>query len=626
MSLLLLLRPDYADFIPDNFHGDIDEIAVYPSALSASRIRQHYQTAKAIPGRYYDEVITDAPEGFWRLDEAAASSTFADSANSHDGSKSVTASRVEGALGLGASTSASENRISFYFREVPLDLQTQLDIDGTTMAELNAAGNQPDYDVAKYTNRTQADLDLENQTTLDGDTQFNLERLPDYVSDAYIEVRLKWSAADSILEVLDANGTTVYTFDDFTISPDYYYYVMANVEGNSVRVRIYQIDEAGNFGSPEAYGMVLDTTAIVNEDLFKRRKGRFGWYARFADGDASLNNIRPRSQSFGEIVTKTFASSSPVEGARLQVAGSSDRTLFETLGSGPWGGNVITDTEKSRSGNGFKITSNQNTPLQGVQTNLFTIDDFDHTEISFDLFFPSYALSAGSNLEAFLYGRYANVISLNLGGFVPDQWHRVKAYLRNDLVQGGDYRLIIVQSLPATDTTWYLDNISIVTRTLEMSGRATRPDAWGMQPENWVPFKDTVNQIQSGTLFAERGKEIQIRGKALRQDSYIHEIRTLPKYAELGRFYWSDEHAPSATVPAAVISSVADGRTVTFDGSSSTNTGGTNVAWYWSFGDGTYDYGVSVTHSYAFSGSYEVTLVVIDEQGRKAVDSATVSV
>ena len=626
MSLLLLLRPDYADFIPDNFHGEIDEVAVYPAALSASRVRQHYQTAKAIPGRYYDEIITDAPEGYWRFDEDSSASTFIDSANDHASSKSVTASKVEGALGLGTSISAAENKISFYFREIPLDLQTQLDIDGTTMAELNAAGNQPDYDVAKYTNRTQADLNIENQFTLDGDTQFNLERLPDYVSDAYIEVRLRWSAADSVLEVLDANETTVYSFDNFTISSESYYYLIADIEGNTVRVRIYQIDEAGSFGSPEAYGLILDTTAIVNEDLFKRRKGRFGWYAHFADGDASLNNIRPRSQSFGEIVTKTFASSSPVEGARLQVAGSSDRKLFETLGSGPWGGNVSTDTEKSRSGNGFKIVSTQGTPLQGVQTNGFVIEDFDHTEISFDLFFPSYALAAGSNLEAFLYGQYARVIPLNLSGFVPDQWHRVKAYLRNDLVQGGEYRLIIIQSLPSTDTTWYLDNISIVTRTLEMSGRATRPDAWGMQPDNWVPFKDTVNRIQSGTLFAERGKQVQIRGKALRQDSYIHELRTLPKYAELGRFFWPDEHAPAATSPAAVISSSADGRTVTFDGSSSTNTGGTNVAWYWSFGDGTYDYGASVTHSYTLSGSYQVTLVVIDEKGRKAVDSATVSV
>lgn len=626
MSLLLLLRPDYASFTPTSFHGDMDEVAVYASALSSSRVKHHYESAKAVPGRYHEEVIADVPAAYWRLNDSG--SIVGDSSGfDRDGTyTSVDAQQVEGVLGLATSVATAQNQISFYFREIPLDLQTQLDIDGTTMAALNAVGNQPDYDIAKYNNRTQAYLNAEFQYSLDGDTQFNLERLPDYVSDAYIEVRLKWSAAGASLDVLDANETVVYTFDDFTLNDRAYYYLIADIENNSVRARIYQIDPAGNFGAPNAYGLVLDTTAILNEEIFKRRRGRFGWYTRFADGDASLQSIRPRDQSFGEVVTKSFVSSSPVEGARLQVAGSSDRKLFESVSASPWGGDVITETEKSRSGSGFRIKASQGIPLQGVQSNPFVIDDFDNTEISFDVFFPSYAVAAGSNLEAFLYGQNARIVNLNLGGFVTDQWHTVKAYLRNDLLQGGTYRLMLVQSLPATETTWYLDNISIIARSLEFSGRAVRPDAWNMRPDNWVPFKNTTNSIQSGTIFAERGNEIQIKGRALRQDAYIHEMKTLPKYAELSGFSWPDEEEAQTTFPVAVISASASGRLVSFDASSSSNTGGANVAWYWSFGDGNYDYGVSVNHRYTFSGTYEVTLVVIDEKGRKAATSTSVSV
>lgn len=626
MSLLLLLRPDYQNYIPQSFHGDMDEAAVYDSALSASRVKHHYESAMAVPGRYHEEVIADVPAAYWRFADSGSSLIDSSGFNRHGAYTAVDARQVQGALGLATSAAAAQNQVSFYFREIPLDLQTQLDIDGTTMAALDAVGKQPDYDIAKYNNRTQQYLQAERQEMLDGDTQFDLERLPDYVSDAYIEVRLKWSAAGSVLQVLDANETTIYTFNNFTLNANSYYYLIADIENSTVRVRIYQIDSAGNFGSPAAYGMVVDTTAILNEDLFKRRKGRFGWYARFADGNASVQNIRPRKLSFGEVVTKSFTSSSPVEGARLQIAGSSDRKLFETIAAGPWGGDVITDTEKSSSKNGFKITTSKGVPLQGVQSNEFIIDDFDNTEISFDVFFPSYAVAAGSNLEAFLYGRNAKIVNLNLGGFTTDQWHTVKAYLRNDLLQGGPYRLMLIQTLPSMDTVWYLDKVSIVARSLELFGRAVRPDAWRMRPDNWVAFKNTTDSLQSGTLFAERGKNIQIRGRALRQDSYIHEMKTLPKYSELGRFAWPDEQKEQFTFPAANISASANGRTVSFDASSSSNTGGANVAWYWSFGDGSYDYGLTVKHTYKLSGTYEVTLVVIDEQGQKAVDSETVSV
>lgn len=53
----------------------------------------------------------------------------------------------------------------------------------------------------------------------------------------------------------------------------------------------------------------------------------------------------------------------------------------------------------------------------------------------------------------------------------------------------------------------------------------------------------------------------------------------------------------------------------------STDTDGTLVAWYWTFGEGSSATGQSINHTYAEAGTYTVTLTVTDENG--ATDSTT---
>ena len=52
---------------------------------------------------------------------------------------------------------------------------------------------------------------------------------------------------------------------------------------------------------------------------------------------------------------------------------------------------------------------------------------------------------------------------------------------------------------------------------------------------------------------------------------------------------------------------------VTFDASSSTDTDGTIISYQWDFGDGMSTDGLEVTHRYQQSGTYDVTLTVIDD-------------
>jgi RHS repeat-associated protein len=55
------------------FVGNLDEVAVYPSALSSARIQSHYTAARLGVGAsatgYAATVIADSPVGFWRLSE-----------------------------------------------------------------------------------------------------------------------------------------------------------------------------------------------------------------------------------------------------------------------------------------------------------------------------------------------------------------------------------------------------------------------------------------------------------------------------------------------------------------------------------------------------------------------------
>lgn len=68
------------------------------------------------------------------------------------------------------------------------------------------------------------------------------------------------------------------------------------------------------------------------------------------------------------------------------------------------------------------------------------------------------------------------------------------------------------------------------------------------------------------------------------------------------------------------------GVAVTFDGSASSDPDGTIVSYAWAFGDGGTGSGVSPTHVYAASGTYNVTLTVTDDGGLPGTDTTTATI
>jgi PKD repeat protein len=68
------------------------------------------------------------------------------------------------------------------------------------------------------------------------------------------------------------------------------------------------------------------------------------------------------------------------------------------------------------------------------------------------------------------------------------------------------------------------------------------------------------------------------------------------------------------------------GQPVSFDGSSSSDPGGTITGYSWDFGDGSHGSGATPTHTYAKAGSYTVTLTVTDAEGKSGEVSHLVKV
>jgi hypothetical protein len=532
-------------------------------------------------------------------------------------------------------TAAQENTFSIYFRERSQDLITMLELDGTPLDELDGLP-QPDFGEAGYAPRTQLDLDgiadsvsgpgvdsgadIDDgltQADLNGVHQFDLERKADTLTAAWIEVRVSWSSTEAWVEIYDAENPAPYYTFEISLSADSSYFLFVELEERSLQARIFEA-EGNQLGDK-----VFDSTKIVDPSVFKRRKGRLGWSASLLDGDAYIGHIRPRYLNFAEYRSHPFESITPVAGTQLQAGASQDSDLFQGIYPGPWGGQFTDYPE--RGPEAFKIRNTAVEPLQGVQSQPIYFDDFPDTEIEADILLTQEALDAGS-LLIFLWDGY-HAIDLPVGALEGDVWNHVSIDLSTfaqNLVPGY-YSIVMVQSVIGLPNDWIIDKVSVNRRNIGWAGRAYVPDAWGLHEDDWIPFKNALNDPYDGIVFRERTNALQVRARALRQDVFIGQLRVTPKYAELGRVVWAEEgHVPSAgSGPTASFTPSISALTVSFV-STATDTNGYIANNSWTFGDGAADTGTIVSHTYEAAGTYPVTLTVTDDNGER--DSVTTDV
>lgn len=536
------------------------------------------------------------------------------------------------ALNFYTGAATQDNKISFFFRGRREDFLTQLDLDGvytgttltfgTHQAALDTYGVQPDYGRAMYNPHPQEDYDAMSQSTLDTLTQAEMERQPDLISAAWLEVELRFGTTDQV--TIRTTETTVDTevILPASFDPDKHYLASVEVVDDSVWIRVYNLDE---FGQVDRASLVFDSTQIHNDFLYKRRKGRVGWAVDLQDGDAYVNSVRSRGLVFNEYISRNFESLTPVEGARL-FAGATPDTFAELLVLPYNGATTETDTNQARSKDGStKVTAPVHT---GVQSQLISFDDFENSEITFDLY-PQ----GNTAPELYLHNMAGLYIPLGMPKLVSDQWNTVRVQpLRASLEQTGNYGVLLIQE--SDKGIFWVDNFSLRQRSVRWSGRSTLFDPWKRNRNEWTEFQSLVNNELDGIMFPRRDFFLQIRGQALQQTATIDRVYAKPKYAELGRLVWEDVSSKIGIIPPprvkhqVTIGASPQGSEATFSTAygtyppagqtptvyhhaintlltfTATIVSGTNTAniveYYWDFGDGTEASTTSntVTHTY----------------------------
>lgn len=430
------------------------------------------------------------------------------------------------------------NKIGLVFRDIPIDDQTQVEVNSFTQAQLDGLYKQPDFGKALYDARDQADIDIEIQSEIDTTTQFAMERKRDESEHSWIEVLLEWNAtqANNKLWIIDADEVG-YSFSaipieasDITDLDKGKYMMIVNLENSTCQVSIYAVDQVGNVGTK-----VYDTGVLRDNNLLKRRKGRFGWRSSLQDGDAYIESIKTRGTNFGEVISKEFQSITPVKGVSLFAGSTDDKQLVEFFEPASPYTTIESDTGASSTGNAIKIITTPGRSLQGISTNEFKIDDPSNLDISFDIKFPTSQIPGGG-LSAFLIGAYEQIIQMNLTGFTRDTWSHVKVAVPSETIfQTGSYQLVLMQTLPVANAPWWIENLSITTSSVKWSARSYGNDPWSDREERWQDVGYTLNAEQGGVVFDELGNGLQVRAQTHRQDAKIHGYKAIPQYATLGR-------------------------------------------------------------------------------------------
>jgi PKD repeat protein len=204
---------------------------------------------------------------------------------------------------------------------------------------------------------------------------------------------------------------------------------------------------------------------------------------------------------------------------------------------------------------------------------------------------------------------------------------------RVKVASNGSMTLYIGKTVAGAETTLktvnltgsYVAGTEYVIRTeVEGSGTTTiRAKAWAksqMEPANWqATIDDTTAALQSagtvGLMSYLSGSSTNFPIVAGFDDlsvSTIGSVVTPP--------------TPVNVAPVAAFVSSTSGLTASVDGSSSTDGDGSIVAYAWNFGDGATATGVTASHAYVASGTYTVQLTVTDNAGAFSTLSNSVTV
>ena len=577
-----------------------------------------------------------------------------------------------------------QNEVTLYLREAPLIFQTQLDLIGVTQSELDSwlykqtgKRQQPDIGTEEFTPRTVGEFDGQPMSRFDHlETMEDLERLPvaNPVEQSWITFTLKWGEGKT-KAILTNSVLPGYIFPKVPeMDNNSEYLMVCSLEDSSARMRIFTLNKDKSVVQEPFF----DSTLIEDDGVFRRRQGRVGWKAVLADNDAYVHSIRPRSVVFAEYKSTPLISFTPVDGAQLFANFTGNEELwnqgFEITPEDSTGVVLTRDKSRALSGESFRVDTNGTEKNVGITTDLIEFIDFTQAEIRFSIWFAGESRNLGiqnvlrqrnygeieklgkpsyERLES-LYKTYAEfeesveiteetmegniiaqlvsdegtIIPLPMPTLETNQWQEIIMPLPTETIaQTGKYYVQILQPTLFA-SSWWVDKISIFERSVQWSARSVVSDPWNSNYAPWTDFREIVNVNCKGILLSPRGKELQLRARALRQNATIKTPKIIPRYASLGRLVWPEEQLVEKVAPEAAFSTnPLSAKNFEFIDESKEGTGSI-VSREWNFGDGELLAGNQLVaeHNYALEGTYYITLVTIDRNGLRNQATHTVTV
>lgn len=327
--------------------------------------------------------------------------------------------------------------------------------------------------------------------------------------------------------------------------PERNYELSAQFVSNSVK---FEMSELSSSNQPVK---TIYSAPLATNEEWTPLAGRIGWYVEFADKDVLIEAFDLESAGYAVLKTKTFVSETPMEGAQLFTVDSGERNLFERFTPLASGDQVYIDNQKTSSGLGsFVMESFGSSEYPGVVSNEFTVDDWSHMYIEFDIWVPASLKNDALRPKMVLrpaeqppgtsgFDIFSGIVPVNgpyAFDFTPGAWSKVSYDLRGTNAKNGNYFLVLVSDGDGLSdesvfrNKYWIDNIKINTQTIEWEVRAIKDGSW-------TPFKRNVNQRYGAVHLADTqmGRYVQLQARALTEDAWIAEYTLIPKYQQLGR-------------------------------------------------------------------------------------------
>lgn len=447
---------------------------------------------------------------------------------------------------------------------------------------------------------------------------------------SWIECVLNWGAHNK-LSINATNGPSGINIGNFNLSmlaSKTTYALIIVLKDTTISVEIYKVNSA----TKALEKTPIFKTGLITNNLLEREKGQLGWQAIINDPNSFVGNIQSRELLFAEYRSLPFKSYTPVAGANLYAASSPPIEKFSEFYTENNYTEIINDSSQTVSGRSKRIVFKAGSP-GAFSTKPFELDNIGSAYVRFYLWLPNgfngdLKVSLITNEKAFLNPESTEwgtiEVPLTLPALKYGSWQRISIPLTKLTALYGEYELLFYLEHEYVGNIW-IDKIEIYENSIAWSARSIADNPWRSNYAPWTSFGDT-SEGSAIAQFGKRGKELQIRAKALHQDARIESSpKVEPVYAQLGNFAWGEKELP-ASLPKAKFKGTRAGTELKVTGeSTAVSSEQPIISWQWVWGDGTESYGDTIkTHIYADTKPYEVTLIIRDTYGFSSM--VTVSV